>query len=163
MRGSSPWGAGVLILASNQSTHTEIVLYCYQGDDGANKLSFLNLVSPTDLYTRSALTIPQETARWKLGHTHKIHFLFDTFAANIREKKKKKCSYEIVSEEPFLGRGEWNGMHADLVSISTDTLYMIILPAASTSFPFTFRSLITSSHSHLFPFQLLLILSHLRQ
>lgn len=54
-------------------------------------------------------------------------------------------------------------MHADLVSISTNILY-IFLPAPSAFFPFTFRSQMASSHSHLFPFQLpLLSLSLLRQ
>lgn len=51
-------------------------------------------------------------------------------------------------------------MHPDLASIRTNILYMIIIlfyPAPSTSFPFTFRPQITSSHSHLFPFGLLLL------
>lgn len=96
--------------------------------------SFLNAVTPKDLQTPCALTIPPETARRRL--TKSTFFFFETSAANIRGGGGE------IARESLYGRRETN-VRAERVSLSANILYVIIFYsfcfASSTSFPFTPR------------------------
>ncbi len=87
-----------------------------------------------------------------------------THLRQILGEKKKEGSFEISTEEPLWGRGEWNGMHADLASISTNILYMIIFARTLNllSIHIQIPDHIISLSSVVFPFPLL-VLSLLKQ
>lgn len=122
MIGSSPWGAGVQILATRWFTHTDCPLLLPRGW-WHQQMEVSECGDPQRSIDTVCFNNPTRDGEMKTLP----HFLFRLIPLlQILGEKKKKDSYEIATRASFWGRGERNGMHADLVSISTNIPYMII-------------------------------------
>lgn len=150
---SSPWGAGVQIRATSWFTHTDCPLLLPRGW-WHQQMEVSECCDPQRSIDTVCFNNPTRHSKMKTPPDRKIHFQFDTSAANIR--KEKKAAMRLPLKSPS-GAGVSEMVCMLILYLSAQTSYTwLFLPAPSTSFPFTFKSQITSSHSHLFPFQLLL-------